>query len=142
MNKYIEILLIECKKAFKKKEVPISALIVCNNHIIAKAYNNRVKNNDVTAHAEIIAIRKAEKKMGDWRLDNCDLYITLEPCHMCMEVIKEARIKNVYYLLPRNEQKKPYGKTNIRLIQKEYLKESEEYHQILSNFFKLNGKRK
>lgn len=142
MNEYINILIKEAQCAAQKKEVPIGAIVVYKNRIIAKSYNKRIKNHDVTSHAEINAIRKAEKKLGDWRLDECDLYVTLEPCHMCIEVIKEARLRNVYYLLSRNPQKHSYNKTNICSMEKDFPVESDDYRQILSTFFKLNGKRK
>ena len=71
--------------------------MVQNNKIIAKAYNKREKSQIATHHAEIIAIEKACKKLKSWRLDNCDLYVSLEPCPMCAGAILNARIKNVYY---------------------------------------------
>ncbi|MDE6292283.1 MAG: nucleoside deaminase [Bacilli bacterium] len=142
MNNYIDIIIEEAIKASKKREVPVGAIIVHDNKIIAKAHNCRIKSNDVTSHAEIIAIRKAAKKLKDWRLSECDLYVTLEPCNMCMEVIKESRIRNVYYLLTREKSKKSYYKTNVRMI--DDLTDNQQvisYKDILSDFFKLNCKR-
>ncbi len=142
MNNYIEIIIEEANKASKKREVPVGAIVVCDNKIIAKAHNCRIKSNDVTSHAEIMAIRKAAKKLKDWRLSECDLYVTLEPCNMCMEVIKESRIRNVYYLLTREKSKKSYYKTNVRII--DGLIDNQQvitYKDILSDFFKLNCKR-
>ena len=142
MSLYIEEIIKQAKKAAKIKEVPIGAVIVYKNKIIAKAYNQRRRKKDVLGHAEIIAIKKAVKKMKDWRLNKCDLYVTLEPCHMCKEIIKEARINNVYYLVSRQEGKKEYDKTNISSIkEKRYEKEQMEYKQLLSDFFKLNCNR-
>ena len=142
MSLYIEEIIKQAKKAAKIKEVPIGAVIVYKNKIIAKAYNQRIRKKDVLGHAEIIAIKKAVKKMKDWRLNKCDLYVTLEPCHMCKEIIKEARINNVYYLVSRQEGKKEYDKTNISSIkEKRYEKEQMEYKQLLSDFFKLNCNR-
>ncbi len=85
--------------AEKKGEVPIGCLIVCKNSkkIISKSYNQTEISNDPTAHAEILAIRKACKKINDWRLTDYVLFTTLEPCKMCAEIIKESRIKEVYY---------------------------------------------
>ncbi|MBR1988254.1 MAG: nucleoside deaminase [Clostridia bacterium] len=83
--------------AFSKGEVPIGAVIVKNDKIIAKAYNTREKDQIATHHAEILAIEKACKKLSSWRLDDCDLYVTLEPCPMCAGAILNARIKNLYY---------------------------------------------
>ena len=85
--------------AFKKGEIPVGAVVVKNNKVVGKGYNNRQTHKLVTGHAEIMAINNAAKKLGDWRLDGCDLYVTLKPCSMCVEVIKNSRIKNVYYLL-------------------------------------------
>lgn len=80
-------------------EVPIGAVIVKNGKIIAKAYNTREKDQIATHHAEIIAIEKACKKLKSWRLDDCDMYVTLEPCPMCAGAILNARIKNLFYAL-------------------------------------------
>ena len=80
-----------------KEEIPVGAVIVKENKIIAKAYNKREKNQIATHHAEVLAIEKACKKLKSWRLDDCDLYVTLEPCPMCAGAIMNARIKNVYY---------------------------------------------
>ena len=84
-------------KAGSVGEIPIGAVIVRNNKIISKAYNKREKSQIATHHAEILAIQKACKKLKSWRLDDCDLYVTLEPCPMCAGAIINARIKNVYY---------------------------------------------
>lgn len=84
-------------KAYSKGEVPIGAVIVKNNKIISKAYNTREKDQIATHHAEILAIEKACKKLKSWRLDDCDIYVTLEPCPMCAGAILNARIKNLYY---------------------------------------------
>ena len=89
--------------AIKKNEVPIAALIVKEGKIIAKAYNKVNKSNNILDHAEIICIRKASKKLHNWRLNDCELYVTLEPCNMCREVIKKSRVGKVYYLLSQNE---------------------------------------
>ena len=142
MNIYIDTIIDEAIKASKKKEVPIGAIIVKDNKIIAKAHNSRIKTNDVTSHAEINVIRKAARRLNDWRLSDCDLYVTLEPCNMCMEVIKESRIRNVYYLLTREKSKKTFYKTNVRVIEENSNEEQiNNYRDILSNFFKLNCKR-
>lgn len=78
-------------------DVPVGALIVKNGEILAKTCNQREKNNDISAHAEILAIREAESKLGNWRLDNCEIYVTLEPCPMCAWAILQSRIKTVYF---------------------------------------------
>ena len=86
----------EALKAYDKKEVPVGCVIVKDGKIISKAHNLRETKQDVTKHAELIAISKACKKLNSWRLDDCDLYCTLEPCIMCYGAIVNARIKNLY----------------------------------------------
>lgn len=78
-------------------DVPVGAIIVKDNTIIASAFNTKEQDNDITSHAEILAIRMAAKRLNNWRLDNCDLYVTLEPCPMCGWAILQSRIKNVYF---------------------------------------------
>ena len=96
-NKYMKMALKEAKKAFKKNEVPIGAVIVRDNKVIAKAHNLRETNNLATSHAEILAIQKANKKIKSWRLDSCIMYVTIEPCPMCAGAIIQSRIKQVVY---------------------------------------------
>lgn len=130
---YFKELLKLVKKSLKKNEVPVSALIVKDDKIISKAYNQRNKYKNVLNHAEIIAITKASKKLKDWRLNNCDLYVTLKPCSMCTEIIKQSRIKNVYYLLDKLSFKKEYNKTNISIANISTLQL--EYSLCLKEFF-------
>lgn len=87
----------QAKIAYKNNEVPVGAVIVEDGKIIARAYNKNIKLNDPMAHAEILAIRKATKIKKSPRLDNCDLYVTLEPCTMCASVISLSRIRRIYY---------------------------------------------
>lgn len=87
----------QARKAYEKKETPIGAVIVYQGKIIARAYNQREEKQDSTAHAEILVIKKACRKLGTWRLEDCDLYVTLEPCVMCSGAIIQSRIKTVYY---------------------------------------------
>lgn len=89
--------------ALKYKDVPVSCIIVKNNKIIAKEYNKRQKKNSPLAHAEILAIIKATKRIKTWNLNDCELYVTLEPCEMCKSIINEARIKKVYYILSKTK---------------------------------------
>ncbi len=96
-KKYMKSALKEAEKALNKDEVPVGCVIVKENKIIARGYDKRETLKDPTAHAEIIAIRKASKKMGDWRLEDCDLYVTLEPCPMCLGAAISARIKRIIY---------------------------------------------
>lgn len=87
----------EAEKAFRKGEAPIGAIIVKDGKIIARAHNLREKNNDPTAHAEVLAIKKASKKLQAWRLSGCDMYVTLEPCAMCAGAIIQARIAGLFF---------------------------------------------
>ena len=91
-------------KAINNNEVPIAALIVCDNKIIARSYNKTEQKQNILNHAEIDVIKKASKKLNNWRLNNCDLYVTLEPCSMCKEIIKKSRIRNVYYFIKQNNE--------------------------------------
>lgn len=93
---YMNLALKEAEKALKVEEVPVGVVIVSDGLIIAKAHNKKVKNKSVLDHAEIIALMKATKKLNDWRLDGCDMYVTLEPCPMCASAIQQSRIKKVY----------------------------------------------
>ncbi len=95
MNSFMSISINEAKKS--GRDVPVGAVVVKNGDVIATAHNERELDNDVTSHAEILAIRKAEQVLGNWRLDDCDLYVTLEPCPMCGWAILQSRIKNVYF---------------------------------------------
>lgn len=86
----------EAKKAYKKLEVPVGVVIVRAGKIIAKAHNQKEQKNSPIKHAEIIAIEKACKKLENWRLNDCEMYVTLEPCPMCTGAIINSRIKKVY----------------------------------------------
>ena len=86
----------QAKKAYAIDEVPIGCVIVYEGKIIARGYNRRTTDKNTLSHAELNAIRKASKKLGDWRLDDCEMYVTLEPCQMCAGAIVQARIKKVY----------------------------------------------
>lgn len=86
----------EAEKAYKKLEVPVGAIIVKDGKIIARAYNQKESKTDTTKHAEILVIQKASKKLNSWRLIDCEMYVTLEPCTMCAGAIINSRIKKVY----------------------------------------------
>ena len=85
----------EAKKAVC--DIPVGAVIVKDGEVIASAFNTKENDNDVTSHAEILAIRKAEQVLGNWRLDGCEMYVTLEPCPMCGWAILQSRIKTLYF---------------------------------------------
>ena len=117
-------------KAYHNDEVPIACVIVKNKKIVSKAYNLREKHKNPLYHAEVLAINKLCKKINNWRLDEYEMYVTLKPCKMCMEIIKESRIKKVYYILDSiNEQNKKVRLKKINL-------NSEKFKSIITSFFK------
>ena len=87
----------QAQKAFEKEEVPVGAVVVCAGRIIARAYNQVEMLKDATAHAEMLAITAAEAAMGDWRLNECDLYVTKEPCPMCAGALVHVRMRRVIF---------------------------------------------
>ena len=109
----------EARKAFELDEVPIGAVIVHNNEIIARGFNRRNTDKNPLMHAEIIAINEAAKVIGDWRIEDCTIYITVEPCPMCSGAIVQARIPNVVYGAPNP--KAGCGGSVINLLQMEKL---------------------
>lgn len=94
-EKYMKEAIKQAKKAYKLGEVPIGCVIIYKGEIIGKGYNRRNIDKNTLSHAEIIAIKRASKKIGDWRLEECIMYITLEPCQMCSGAIVQSRIKEV-----------------------------------------------
>lgn len=129
-----------------KNEVPVGAVIVKNNKIISKSYNSREKDQISTHHAEIKAIEKANKKLKSWRLDDCDLYVTLEPCPMCAGAILNARIKNVIYSVPDKDNgaitkfnmlENTLNHTTNSIKDDEF---AEQNLNLLQNFFKAKRK--
>ena len=94
-EKYMKAAIREAKKAYKLDEVPIGCVIVQNDKIIARGYNRRNTDKNTLAHAEMSAIKKASKKTGDWRLEDCTMYVTLEPCQMCAGAIVQSRLGKV-----------------------------------------------
>ena len=96
-EEFMRIALQQAQKAYKKDEVPVGAIIVKEGKILAKAFNKREKSKDATNHAEIICIKKACKKIKDFRLLDCDIYVTLEPCLMCLGALINARVRTIYF---------------------------------------------
>ena len=130
MKNYYEILKKLNKLALKNNDIPVSCIITKNNKIISKSYNKRVKDNNPINHAEIIAIKKAAKKLKTYNLIDCQLYTTLKPCKMCEEVIKMSKIKKVYYILDQNK----IVNNKINYIK---LNDDDNYfYKELTNFFK------
>ena len=133
----------QAMNAFKKDEVPVGAIIVKDNKIIARAYNKKESLKDPTAHAEIIAIKKACKKLNSWHLDDCVMYVTLEPCAMCAGAIIQARIKKVVYGAKSYQDGCIESATKLyqtkgfnHYPETYYFGEFEKCSKIISNYFK------
>lgn len=142
-NKYIEEILKLSQKAIKKGSVPVGAIVVKNTKIISRGYNKKEKTHNPLDHAEIIAIRKATKKIKSWNLNGCSLYVTMSPCKMCRTIINEARIENVYYLVD-NEKEKYKNKIGLKNIKKSKInneKAENQYLIILRDFFQQKRKK-
>lgn len=95
-NDFLDLAIKEAEKAAVKDEVPVGAVIVKDNEVISKAHNMKESLKDVTAHAEILAIKKASEELHNWRLKGCEIYVTLEPCAMCAAAICQSRISKIY----------------------------------------------
>ncbi len=134
MNKYMKLALKEAEKSIKTDDVPVGAVIVENGIVLAKAHNTKEKKKNVIRHAEINVVEKACKKKKNWYLNECELYVTLEPCSMCMGAIEQSRIKKVIYAAPR--EKKDIN-NKIIIEQGEGVENSRE---LLKNFFKNKRK--
>ena len=132
-EKFFEICIKEAKISYQHGDVPIGAVIVKNNKIIAKAHNTREKKHDITGHAEINVIKKAAKKLGRWNLSDCLLYVTLAPCSMCKEVIKQSRIRKTFFILDKPGYKKEFSNSEFL---KSNCQSEQMYTAILSAFFK------
>lgn len=95
-EKYMKMAIVQAKKAERLDEVPIGCVIVHDGMVVGRGYNRRNIDRNTLSHAELNAIKKASRKLGDWRLDDCEMYVTTEPCQMCAGAIVQARIKKVY----------------------------------------------
>ena len=142
-EKYMKEAIRQAKKAEKLMEVPIGCVIVYKDNIIARGYNKRNLKKTTLAHAEIIAISKAGKVIGDWRLEDCTMYITLEPCQMCAGAIVQARMKRV--VIGSRNAKAGCAGSVLNLLQEERFNHQveltdgvleEECSFLLSDFFK------
>ncbi|MGL4739635.1 MAG: nucleoside deaminase [Sarcina sp.] len=142
----MELAIVEALKALELGEVPVGAVIVKDNKVIATAHNQKEMLFDVTAHAEILAIKKASQKISNWRLNGATMYVTLEPCPMCASAIAQARIDSVY--IGTFDQTSGACGSIIDLAQNSRLNTffdvnwvySEECSEILSNFFERRRK--
>ena len=139
----------QAEKAYDKLEVPVGVVIVKDNKIIAKAYNQKEEKKDATKHAEIIAIQKASKKLQSWRLINCEMYVTLEPCSMCAGALIQSRIRKVY-IGAMDEKTGSCGSVLNLLedykfnhnVETEYNVCQKECEEMLKKFFKMLRKNK
>ena len=148
-EKFMKIALKEAKKAYDKLEIPVGAIIVKDGKVIAKAHNLKETKLDTTKHAEILAIQKASKKLESWRLLDCEMYVTLEPCSMCAGAIINARISKLY--IGALDEKTGAAGSVLNLfedytfnhkvqVEKNIMKS--ECENILKNFFKMLRKQK
>ncbi len=128
------ILMENTNKSLENNDVPVGAVIVKDGQVLAFGYNTREKVQNVLGHAEINAILEAQKVLKNWNLSGCDLYVTLVPCSMCLEIIKQSRIDNIYYLLDKPTFKREFYKTKLQKINDTNYEN--KYAEILSNFFK------
>lgn len=134
MDNYIDKIINLATIAYENNDIPVGAIVVKDNKIIGEGFNTRNRFKSVIGHAEIDAIEMACKHIGDWRLDDCVMYVTLSPCMMCTGTIVESRIKKVYYLCDR---------TNVCFNANEYLNvaklpnsnKTDEYAKLLHLFF-------
>jgi tRNA(adenine34) deaminase len=139
---FMRFALAEARKAMSRGEVPVGAVLVADGKILSRGYNQSVGKHDPTAHAEIVAIRKAGAKRRNYRLAGCDLYITLEPCAMCLGAVVQARIRRVVYGAAdpkagavRSVMRFPFGKLNHRPEIRSGLL-ADECGQMLREFFR------
>ena len=142
-ERYMKMALKQAKKAYELDEVPIGCVIVYEDKVIARGYNRRNTDKNTLAHAEISAIKKASKKLGDWRLEGCTLYVTLEPCQMCAGAIIQARTTRV--VIGSMNPKAGCGGSILNLLEmQEFNHQAEvtrgvlddECSQMLTTFFK------
>ena len=148
-EKYMREAVRQAKKAAEAGDVPIGCVIVSGDKIIARAYNQRNKKKTTLAHAELLAIQKASRKTGDWRLEECTMYITLEPCQMCAGAIVQARIPKV--VIGAMHPKAGCAGSVLNILQVEQFNHQvdvkkgvleEECSQMLSDFFRQLRKKK
>ena len=134
----------EAKKSLKYGEVPVGCIIVYKNKVIAKGFNMKERKKCVLYHAEMIAIEKASKKLNNWRLNDCEMYVTLKPCPMCSSAIKQSRIGKVYYGTDnKNNSISTLILNDIDINNKVKIEGNilfDECRKIIQNFFKYKRK--
>ena len=143
-EKFMRLALKEAQKAFDKEEIPVGVVIVKDGKVISKAHNLKESKNNATSHAEILAIEKACKKLGAWRLLDCEMYVTLEPCAMCAGALINSRIKKLYIGTDDPKTGACGSKLNLledftfnHNVQVEKYILKEECSKILKDFFKM-----
>lgn len=124
----------EANKALEEGNVPVGCVFVYKNKIIAKTHNRKNTDNIAIFHAEILGIIEASKILSSWRLNECDVYVTLKPCAMCLNALAESRVKNVYYLLESNYYNNLFE--NLNNINMKKIEDSFDYKSIITSFFK------
>ncbi len=143
-EEFMNLALKQAEKAFKRDEVPVGAVIVKDGKVIAKAFNKRERLQKATAHAEILAIEKASKKLKSWRLNGTEMYVTLEPCPMCAGAIVNARIDRVYF--GAYEEKSGGAESKFNILTDSGLNHKTEYQggikeeqakELIKKYFKL-----
>lgn len=137
---YMLLAIEEAKKAYLLNEVPVGCIIVKNDQIIARAHNLKEKKQSVLFHAELIAINQATKQLKNWRLNDCEMYITLKPCPMCSSAIKQSRISKIYYGVDNKNNELSdkildHSDINRNVIVEEKICE-QECKKIMQEFFK------
>ena len=145
MDKYILETIKQAEKAYQKNEVPVGSIIIKDNIIISKGYNQTEKYNNTINHSEVIVIKKAQARLNNWRLNNCVLFTSLEPCLMCSGAIINSRIKKIYYLTQskfisqeeRDALNIIYKKNKVEIVQ---LNDEKRSKKLLNNFFKEKRK--
>ena len=142
IEKFMALAIELAETAFKENEVPVGAIIVKDGMIIGKGFNQVISTNSVSSHAEIIAINNASQAINNYRLNECEIYVTLEPCHMCAKAIVDARIKNLYFAAPEPKTGSIISVDNF--LDKKFLNHKVHYEngilqqkstELLRNFF-------
>lgn len=142
LDKFMALAMELAEIAFKENEVPVGAIIVKDGIVIGTGFNQVIKTNSVSSHAEIIAINSASQAINNYRLNECEIYVTLEPCHMCAKAIVDARLKNLYFAAPEPKTGSIISIDNFldkqflnHKVHYEYGALQQESSELLRNFF-------
>lgn len=146
-EKYMKMALEEARKAYEEGEIPIGAILVKDDEVIAKAHNQKEKSHSALYHAELLVLLEGSHKMSNWRLNNCELYVTLQPCSMCASAIQQSRIRKVYYGVSTTDPKEKEivekifsGNNSETTVELEGKILEEECQKLLQDFFKNRRK--